>query len=199
MDSPPPGTPTPQDVTRLLQAWGAGDEAALAALVPLVHAELKRLAKRYMRGEGPGHPLQTTALVNEAYLRLVGAREVQWQNRAHFFAVSARLIRQVLVDVARERGYQKRGGGARHVPLDEAAVAAVGRDVDLIALDEALAALAEQDARKARVVELRFFGGLTADEAAEVLQVSPETVHRDWRLAKAWLRRRLAGEEAGES
>jgi RNA polymerase sigma factor (TIGR02999 family) len=193
MDTPP------QDVTRLLLAWGDGDESALAELVPLVHAELKRLARRYLRGERPGHPLQTTALVNEAYLRLVDARRVRWQNRAHFFGVSARLIRQILVDAARERGYQKRGGGVRHVPLDEGLAAGGGRDFDLMALDEALRSLADLDGRKGRVVELRFFGGLTVEEAADILQVSPETVQRDWRLAKAWLRRRLSGGDADET
>jgi RNA polymerase sigma-70 factor, ECF subfamily len=182
----------PQDVTRLLLAWGEGDEAALAELMPLVHAELKRLARRCLRGERPGHPLQTTALVNEAFLRLVDARRVRWQNRAHFFAVSARLIRQILVDFARERGCQKRGGDARHVPFDETVAVSGEPDLDLAALDEALQALAALDARKGRVVELRFFGGLSVEEAAEVLQVSPETVRRDWRLAKAWLRRRLS-------
>ena len=191
-------TPAPQEVTQLLLAWSEGDEEALARLVPLVHAELHRLARRYLRGERPGHPLQTTALVNEAYLRLIDARQVRWQNRAHFFGVSARLLRRILVDFARQRGYQKRGGGACHVSLDEAL--AVGRkpDEDLLALDEALQALAAVDARKGQVVELRFFGGLSVDETAEVLAVSAETVRRDWRLARAWLKRRLSEEESHE-
>jgi RNA polymerase sigma factor (TIGR02999 family) len=188
-------SPAPQEVTQLLLAWSAGDPEALARLMPLVHAELHRLAKQYMRGERPDPALQTTALVNEAFLRLVDAREVRWQNRAHFFAVSARLLRQILVDFARSRGYQKRGGGARHVPLDEALAFGQERDEDLVALDDALRALAAVDARKSQVVELRFFGGLSVEETAEILQVSPETVRRDWRLAKAWLRRHLSEDE----
>ena len=191
--------PAPQDVTTLLLAWNEGDEDALGQLMPLVYAELRRLARQYMRGERPGHTLQTTALVNEAYLRLVDARRVRWQNRAHFFAVSARLIRRILVDFARERGYKKRGGGVRHVSLDQALDLGQQPDKDLMALDEALQALAEFDPRKGQVVELRFFGGLSVEEVAEVLQVSPETVHRDWRLAKAWLKRRLSEEEPHES
>jgi len=191
--------PAPQDVTTLLLAWNEGDEDALGQLMPLVYAELRRLARHYMRGERPGHTLQTTALVNEAYLRLVDARRVRWQNRAHFFAVSARLIRRILVDFARERGYKKRGGGVRHVSLDQALDLGQQPDKDLMALDEALQALAEFDPRKGQVVELRFFGGLSVEEVAEVLQVSPETVHRDWRLAKAWLKRRLSEEEPHES
>jgi RNA polymerase sigma factor (TIGR02999 family) len=191
-------TPPPQEVTRLLLAWSEGDQEALAQLMPLVHAELHRLARHYMRNERRDHTLQTTALVNEAYLRLIDAREVRWQNRAHFFAVSARLLRQILVDFARSRGYQKRGGGARHVALDEALAVCEEKDDDLMALDEAVRALAELDPRKGQVVELRFFGGLSVDEAAEVLGVSSETVKRDWRLAKAWLRRHLSeGEPDG--
>ena len=185
-------TPAPQDVTKLLLAWSDGDEAALAQLVPLVHAELRRQARRYLRGERAGHTLQTTALVNEAYLRLIDARQVRWQNRAHFFAVSARLLRRVLVDHARARRYQKRGGGARQVALDEAMALGKQRDEDMVALDEALSALAKVDARKAQVVELRFFGGLSVEETAEALKVSTETVKRDWRLAKSWLKRRLS-------
>jgi RNA polymerase sigma factor (TIGR02999 family) len=191
--------PAPQDVTTLLLAWNEGDEDALGQLMPLVYAELRRLARHYMRGERPGHTLQTTALVNEAYLRLVDARRVRWQNRAHFFAVSARLIRRILVDFARERGYKKRGGGVRHVSLDRALDLGQQPDKDLMALDEALQALAEFDPRKGQVVELRFFGGLSVEEVAEVLQVSPETVRRDWRLAKAWLKRRLSEEGPHES
>lgn len=183
------------DVTQLLQAWGAGDQAALDRLMPIVYAELHRLARHYMRRERVHNSLQATALVNEAYLKLVGVQNVQWQDRAHFFAISSRLIRQILVDRARRRGYRKRGGGLRQVDLNESAVIGPEADGDLMALDEALEALAEFDARKSRVVELRYFGGLSIDEAAAVLEVSPDTVRRDWRLAKSWLRRRLDEEE----
>jgi RNA polymerase sigma-70 factor (ECF subfamily) len=183
-------------VTALLQAWSAGDRTALDRLVPLVHAELRRLASRYMRRERVGHTLQTTALIHEAYIRLVEAREINWQNRAHFFGISARVMRRVLVDLARERGYRKRGGGERRVPLDEAMLIADPPDSDLSALDDALNALAEIDARKSRAIELRFFGGLSIEEAALVLEVSPETVKRDCRLAKAWLLRWLTEQEA---
>jgi len=178
-------------VTALLQAWRAGDEEALAALMPIVHDELRQLARRYMAGERPDHTLQVTALVNEAYLRLVDLKRIQWHDRAHFFAMSARLMRRILVDYARARRYDKRGGGVRPVSLDDALHVAGDADRDLVALDEALAALAATDERKARVVELRFFGGLSVDEASAVLHVSPETVGRDWRLAKAWLAREL--------
>lgn len=178
-------------MTALLQAWSAGDRTALDRLIPVVHAELRRLARRYMRRERAGHTLQTTALINEAYLRLVDARHVRWQNRAQFFGISARVMRRVLVDFARERGYRKRGGGERRVPLDEAMLVAEAPDEDLLALDEALTALAEVDARKSRAIELRFFGGLSMEEAGLVLDVSPETVKRDCRLAKAWLLRWL--------
>lgn len=187
----------PVEVTQLLQAWGEGDQSALDRLMPLVYDELHRLAQHYMRGERGDHSLQTTALVNEAYLRLVNVQNVQWQDRAHFFAISSRLIRQILVDRARRRGYQKRGGGRTHVELEESAVVDPGRDDELLALDEALEALSEFDERKSRVVELRFFGGLTLEEAAAVLEVSPDTVRRDWRLAKSWLRKRLS-EEGGD-
>jgi len=166
--------------------------------MPLVYAELRRLAKRYMRNERAGHTLQTTALIHEAYLRLIDTRQVRWQNRAHFFAISARLMRQILVDFARERGYKKRGGGARRVPLDEARVIGQGRDEALVAVDEALSALAGIDARKSQVVELRFFGGLSVEETAEALKVSPETVRRDWRLARSWLLRTLSGKQPNE-
>jgi RNA polymerase sigma-70 factor (ECF subfamily) len=178
-------------VTALLQAWRAGDEKALSAVMPIVHDELRKLARRSMAGERSDHTLQVTALVNEAYLRLVDLKRMQWQDRAHFFAMSARLMRRILVDHARARRYDKRGGGVRPVSLDEALHVAADADRDLVALDEALAALAATDERKARVVELRFFGGLTIDEASAVLHVSPETVGRDWRLAKAWLAREL--------
>jgi RNA polymerase sigma factor (TIGR02999 family) len=187
-------TPTPGAVTELLRAWGDGDEAALERLTPLVEAELRRLARSYMRRERHGHTLQTTALVNEAFLRLTEARRVRWQDRAHFLAISARLMRRVLVDHARSRGYQKRGGGAERVSLDEEVVASPGTDVDVVALDRALDALAAVDERKSRVIELRFFGGLSVEESAEVLGVSTDTVKRDWRLAKLWLLRELEGD-----
>ena len=182
------------DISELLVAWGDGDEAALERLMPLVYDELKRLAHRYMRGERVGHTLQTTALVNEAYLRLAKWKDVHWQNRAQFFAVSAQMMRRILVDFARERQYQKRGGGALQVSLSEAAAFAGGPETDLVALDEALTALAKVDRRKAQMVEMRFFGGLSIAEVAEVLKVSEETVNRDWRLAKVWLLRELSRE-----
>jgi RNA polymerase sigma-70 factor, ECF subfamily len=185
--------PTPHELTKLLLAWSDGDKEALDRLIPLVYDELHRLAKNYMRKERAGHTLQTTALIHEAYLLLIDADKVQWQNRAHFFGVAARLMRQILVAAARERGYQKRGGGAEMVSLDEAMLIDEGQNEDLVALDEALAALAQFDARKARVVEMRFFGGLSEDEISVALDVSVETVRRDWRLAKAWLRRKLSG------
>ena len=184
----------PREVTQLLLAWNEGDESALEKLVPLVYEELRRLARRRMRLERPDHTLQTTALINEAYLRLVDVRNVHWQNRAHFFALCARLMRRILVDYARRRRYAKRGGGVQPVSLDQPLAVAAGRSPDLVAVDDALRAFAEVDARKAQVVELRFFGGLTVDEAAEVLKVSPETVRRDWKLAKAWLLRELSAE-----
>jgi len=186
-----PGGRARQDVTGLLVAWSAGDASALEQLLPIVHAELRRLARRLMRGERGGHTLQTTALVNEAYMRLVDLSRVQWQDRAHFFAMSARLMRRVLVDHARTRTYQKRGGGARPISLDEALVVAPERGADLVALDDALVALAAVDARKSRVVEMRFFGGLTVEETAAALDVSVETVARDWRFAKTWLLREI--------
>jgi RNA polymerase sigma factor (TIGR02999 family) len=177
-----------------LRAWGDGDDGALEQLTPLVEAELRRLARGYMRRERPGHTLQATALVNEAFLRLTDARSVRWQDRAHFLAISARLMRRVLVDHARSRGYHKRGGGAERVTLGEAHVIAAEPEVDLVALDRALQSLAEVDARKGRVIELRFFGGLSVEETAEVLHVSPDTVKRDWRLARLWLLRELEGD-----
>jgi RNA polymerase sigma factor (TIGR02999 family) len=179
----------------LLQAWSAGDSTALDRLVPLVHGELRRLARRYMRRERAGHTLQTTALINEAYIRLVGAQGVNWQNRAQFFGISARVMRRVLVDFARERGYRKRGGGERRVPLDEALLVVGTADEDLLAIHDALTALADVDERKSRAIELRFFGGLSIEEAGLVLGVSPETVKRDCRLAKAWLLRWLTEHE----
>jgi RNA polymerase sigma-70 factor (ECF subfamily) len=188
--------PAPHEITGLLVAWGGGDESALERLVPLVYDELRHLAHRYMSRERPGHTLQTTALVNEAYLRLVNWKEVQWQNRAHFFAVSAQMMRRILVDFARDRQYLKRGGGALQVSLSEAAALTECRAADLIALDEALTTLTVMDRRKGQVVEMRFFGGLSVKEVGEVLKVSEETVTRDWRLAKVWLMREL-GREAG--
>jgi len=186
------------EITELLAAWGRGDESALERLMPLVYDELRRLAHRYMNRERPGHTLQTTALVNEAYLRLVNWREVQWQSRAHFFAVSAQMMRRILVDFARDRQYLKRGGGALRVSLSEAASFTEQQGADLIALDEALTALADVDPRKGQVVEMRFFGGLSVEEVAEVLKVSEETVIRDWRLAKVWLLRQLGRQGASE-
>jgi RNA polymerase sigma-70 factor, ECF subfamily len=182
------------DVTVLLRAWADGDAAAFEQLVPLVHRELHKLARVFMAAEGAGHTLQPTALLNEAYLRLIGGAHVEWRDRAHFFATSARLMRRVLVDVARSKRYLKRGGGAAMAPLDDAAEVAVDREPDLVALDLALEALAEIDSRKSRVVELRFFGGLSVQETALALEVSPETVHRDWQFAKSWLRRELRKE-----
>ena len=187
--------PSPNEISELLVAWGDGDESALDRLMPLVYDELRRLAHRYMRHERAGHTLQTTELVNEAYLRLVNWRAVRWQNRAHFFAVSAQMMRRILVDFARDKQYLKRGGGALRVSLFEVASSAHQPSADLVALDEALTALAKVDQRKGQVVEMRFFGGLSVEEVAEVLKVSKETVMRDWRLAKVWLLREL-GQEA---
>ena len=186
--------PPTHEISELLVAWADGDHSALERLMPLVYDELKRLAHRYMRGERVGHTLQTTALVNEAYLRLVSWKDAQWQNRAQFFAVSAQMMRRILVDFARDKQYLKRGGGALQVSLSEAAAFTEGRGTDLVALDEALTALADVDKRKAQVVEMRFFGGLSIAEVAEVLKVSDETVNRDWRLAKVWLLRELGRE-----
>src|SRR5215510_1937496 len=192
-------TQSPQEITRLLVAWSDGDQSALDQLAPLVHSELRRLAHHYMGRERPDHILQTSALVNEAYIRLIDWKNVQWQNRAHFFAVSAQLMRRILVDFARDRQYLKRGGGALRVSLAEVNEFPGERDADLVALDEALKALAEVDQRKGQVVELRFFGGLSVKEVAEVLKVSEETVMRDWRLAKVWLLRELGQEAGGRS
>jgi RNA polymerase sigma factor (TIGR02999 family) len=185
-----------QDVTVLLQAWGQGDETALKQLTPLVYAELRRLARHYMARERASPTLETGALLNEAFLRLVSWKEARFQNRAHFYGLAAQLMRRVLVDHARSRGYRKRGGGARPVSLDEAIVVSPERSPDIVALDEALERLANVDERKSKVVELRFFGGLSVEETAEVLKVSPFTVARDWTLAKAWLSRELGGEES---
>ena len=188
MAAPPPGV-----VTELLRAWGDGDDRALQQLTPLVEGELRRLARGYMARERRDHTLQATALVNEAFIRMTGAREVRWQDRAHFIAVSARLMRRVLVDHARARGYQKRGGSVRRVTLTEGLAAAAGPSVDVLELDRALEALAVVDPRRCRVIELRYFGGLTVEETASVLDVSTDTVKRDWRLAKLWLLRELQG------
>jgi RNA polymerase sigma factor (TIGR02999 family) len=180
------------DVTSLLARWTSGDEAALQRLVPIVHEELRRLARRQMAGERPGHMLQPTALVNEAYLRLVNLKQMQWQDRAHFFAMASRLMRRILVDFARSRGYRKRGGGEKQISFREALDVAEDQPTDVVAVDDALEALAHVDERKSRVVELRFFGGLSIEETAEVLDVSRETVKRDWTFAKMWLLRYLS-------
>ena len=182
-------------VTRLLLAWRAGDETALARLTPLVHQELRRIARGCMRGERARDSLQATALVHEAYLRLVDTQHVNWQNRAHFLAIAARLMRRILVDRARARQYQKRGGGAIRVSLTEA-LRVPDKAEELVALDEALSALANFDERRSHVVELRFFGGLSVEETAAVLRISPDTVMRDWKLARTWLRRELRKDDA---
>lgn len=185
-------TEAPDDeVTGLLLAWSQGDRAALDRLVPIVERELQLLAHRYLRRERVGHTLQTTALVNEAYLRLIDQREPRWQNRAHFFGIAARMMRRILIDHARKVGYAKRGGGAAKVSLDETYLLAVDRAAELVAVDDALNALAQVDERKSRVVEMRYFGGLSVEETAEVLGVHPDTVTREWRRAKAFLRREL--------
>ena len=178
-------------VTELLLAWRQGDDDALHQLIPLVHDELRRIAAFHMRGERPGHTLQATALVNEAYLRLVDIRRVDWQNRAHFFAMSARLMRRILVDFARAKHYKKRGGGIR-IAFDEKLAVADAPPNELVAIDDALHALDKLDSRKSRVVELRFFGGLSVEETASVLDISAATVMREWKLAKAWLSREIA-------
>jgi RNA polymerase sigma-70 factor, ECF subfamily len=189
---------SPQGVTQLLKAWGNGEQQALDQLMPLVYTELHRLAHRYMGRERSAHLLQPTALVHEAYERLVNLKDVSWQNRAHFFGVSAQLMRRILVDYARSRRYNKRGGEWRQVPLNEAVAVFRDRRTDIVALDDALRTLAEIDARKSSVVEMRFFGGLSIKEVAEVLKVSQETVMRDWRLARVWLLRELSKGTADE-
>jgi RNA polymerase sigma factor (TIGR02999 family) len=185
-------TPSPQEVSQLLAAWGRGDRAALDELIPLVHGELRRLAHLYSGRESPGCTLQTSALVNEAYLRLAGQSSPHWQDRAHFFAICAQLMRQILVDYARRRRARKRGGGELKVSLDEGLLVSDGPAADVVALDEALLRLAELDPRQSRIVELRFFGGLSIEETAEVLGVSPGTVMREWTFVKAWLRREIS-------
>lgn len=185
--------PSPHEITQLLQSWSDGNQEALDSLVPLVHAELHRLARHYMSGERPGHSLQTTELIDEAYVRLIDWKNVRWQNRAHFFGVAAQMMRRILVDFARARASAKKGGGAQYVSLSEAMTISPERGEDLIALDDALQSLSELDPRKSRIVELRFFGGLSVEETAEVLQISTRTVMRDWGLAQAWLYRELSG------
>jgi len=194
-----PGEPAVGEISTLLRAWSEGDRSALEKLTPVVYHELHRLARRYMNGERPGHSLQTTALVHEAYTRLVDYDRMQWQNRAHFFAVSAQLMRRILVDHARGRNL-KRGGGVQHIALEHAVVSGGGdQDIDLVALDVALDALAQLDPRKMKVVEMRYFGGLSVEETAEVLKISPITVKRDWRAARNWLYRELTGATADGS
>lgn len=188
-----------QQITQLLLAWGKGDPSALETLMPLVYDELRRVAARHLRRLRPGNTLQTTALVNEAYLRLVDASQVQWQNRAHFFAVSAQLMRRILVDFFRARTNLKRGDGAQQVSLDEAAAIAPEPSVDLLSLDEALTRLAALNARQAQIVELRYFGGLTEEETAEALKTSLRTVQRDWKLARLWLYRELSSGEVNRT
>ena len=185
-------SPTAPQITRLLDAWRAGDQSALDDLVPLVEAELRRLARGYLRRERPGHLLQTTALVNEAFVRLVGWQDVSWQNRAHFLAMAAQLMRHILVDIARRRARSADGPRMLVVDLDEAERAVHDRSRDLVALDDAMRELAEHDPRKTRIVELRFFGGLTVEEIADVIGVAPVTVRREWAKARAWLRREVA-------
>jgi RNA polymerase sigma factor (TIGR02999 family) len=180
------------EITHLLLAWGEGDQLALEKLMPLVYEELRRVARHYMNRQRPGHTLQTTALVNEAYLRLIDSSKVQWQNRAHFFAVSAQLMRRILVDFARERTSLKRGEGARQLSLDQALEISSERSADLIALDDALKTLARMNSRQSQIVELRYFGGLSEEETAEALKISQRTVRRDWSLARAWLYRELS-------
>lgn len=182
-----------QNITHLLKEWSDGDERALDRLTPLVYEELRQQAARYLRRERPGHTLQTTALIHEAYLRLIDAKDVQWQSRAHFFAIAANLMRRILVDHSRRRDAEKRGGSHIRLTLDEALAGAKETDVDVLAIDEALNRLATVDPQQARVVELRFFSGLTVEETAEALGVSPKTVKRDWSVARAWLRREIGG------
>jgi RNA polymerase sigma factor (TIGR02999 family) len=184
----------PRDISGLIAAWGKGDEQALRSLIPLVYPELRRIARRHLGRQRPGNSLESAALANEAYLKLVRAGGVRCENRVHFLALCSQIIRRILVDHARNRGYAKRGGGVVQIPLDEMVVGAGARRVDVLALDEALASLFEFDSRKARVVELRYFGGLSVEETAEVLKLSTETAKRDWKMAKAWLFGELTGE-----
>jgi RNA polymerase sigma-70 factor, ECF subfamily len=191
--------PTAHEITQLLRAWSNGDQTALDRLVPLVYAELHRLARAYMRGEQAGHTLQSTALINEAWVRLIDWKNVEWQNRAHFFGVAAQMMRRILVDFARERGAIRHGGAAKQVALEEAVFVSESRGAEIIALDEALHALAEFDERKSKIVEMRFFGGLGVEETAAVLKLSSRTVKREWNLARAWLYRELKGERSDEA
>ncbi len=188
--SPPLQTP---EITRLLAEWSNGSQEALDKLYPMVYEELRRIARRYMRRERPDHTLQTTALINEAYLRMIDQKNVHWENRAHFFSISARIMRRILIDHARKHQYAKRGGGAKKVSLDETAIVAKERAAELLMLDEALMTLEERDPRRSQVVELRFFGGLSNEEIASVLKISPNTVTRDWNMARAWLYKELSG------
>jgi RNA polymerase sigma factor (TIGR02999 family) len=192
-------TISPQEVTRLLADWSRGDRSALDKLLPLVHAELRRIAQRQMSRERPGHTLQATALVNEAYLKLAGQEGFEWHDRAHFFAVCAQVMRHILIDHARSHARDKRGGGAAQVSFNEAAVMAAEQAGDFVALDEALRALEAVDPQKGRIVELRYFGGLSIEETAEVLKISPRTVRREWRRAKAWLYRMIAEGDGDET
>lgn len=185
-----------QEITQLLVEWSDGNQSALDELYPLVYEELHRLARRYMSRERKGHTLQTTALINEAYVRLVDQRNVHWANRSHFFAISAQIMRRILIDYARRNAYAKRGGGAHQVSLEEAATVVPDQSVDLVRLDEALKSLAEMDPRRSQVVELRYFGGLNNEEIAGVLKVSENTVTRDWNMARAWLYQQLGGSAA---
>jgi RNA polymerase sigma-70 factor (ECF subfamily) len=184
----------PQEITQLLTKWSSGDKAALDELIPLVYPELRRLARVYMGRENSGHTLQTSALINEAYVRLVNQQDIEWQNRNHFFAVAAQVMRHILVDHARKYRYSKRGGGMEHIPLDGLKVACDERATELVALDDALNRLACIDSRKSQIVELRFFGGLTVEETAEVMKLAPITIMREWRAAKAWLARETLAE-----
>lgn len=190
--------PSSKSVTQLLIEWRAGDETALDKLIPIVYEELRRLAHYYMRRERPDHTLQTSALINEAYIRLVDHKGMRWQNRAHFYGVAAQAMRRVLVDHARSRGYAKRGGGAQRVELDEATSVAQKQADDLIALDDALTGLATLDPRKSKIVELRYFGGMSVEETAEALGVSAVTILRDWKTAKAWLLRAISPQDSAE-
>lgn len=183
----------PQEITQLLLGWSQGDQVALDQLIPLVYPELRKLARRYMRRESPEHTLQTSALINEAYLRLVDQQSVEWQDRAHFFAMAAQVMRHILIDHARSHLSAKRGAGAPHVPLDEVSVIRQERAMELVALDDALTSLTKIDERKSKIVEMRFFGGLSVEETAESLDLSPVTVMREWRAAKAWLHREVGG------
>jgi RNA polymerase sigma factor (TIGR02999 family) len=185
----------PEEITQLLLNWNRGDEAALDRLIPLVYPELRKLARRYMARQSPDHTLQTSALINEAYLRLVDQQAVEWRDRAHFFAAAAQMMRHILIDHARSHGYAKRGAGSQHIPLEDVSVASQERAAQLVALDEALTRLQELDGRKSKIVELRFFGGLTVEETAEVMNLSPITIKRQWRSARAWLQSEIDTEE----